>query len=100
MLSVGATLCIAPIEVMLSDLTRIINDIGITQPFITPTTTKLLRPDKVPHVEGIYLTGKLIPEDLAETQTARNCTVMNCYGPTKASILSVMPVTRSALPLS
>lgn len=57
MLSVGATLCMAPIEVMLS----------VTQLFITPTATKLLRPDEVPDVEGIYLAGKLVPEDLAET---------------------------------
>lgn len=67
MLSVGATLCMAPIEVMLSDLTRVINDMDVTQLFITPTATKLLRPDEVPDVEGIYLAGKLVPEDLAET---------------------------------
>lgn len=89
-LGVGATLCMAPMESMLSDLAKIINDMGVTRLFITPTVAKLLRPDEVPRVEGIYLAGEPVPQDLAETWTARGCTVMNCYGPTEASVLSVV----------
>jgi amino acid adenylation domain-containing protein len=90
MLGVGATLCMAPMEAMLSDLARVINDMAVTRLFITPTVAKLLRPDEVPGVEGIYLAGEPVPQDMAETWTARGCTIMNCYGPTEASVLSVV----------
>lgn len=86
-LSIGATLCMASMESLLSDLTRVINDMRVTRLFLTPTVTKLLQPANVPGVEGIYLAGEPVPQDIVEVW-APHCTVMNCYGPTEASILA------------
>jgi len=85
---VGAILCMAPFERMLSNLADVVNSMKITRLFLTPTVARLLCPEEVPSVEGIYLAGELVTQDLVETWTPY-CTVMNCYGPTEASILSV-----------
>ncbi|KAL7629878.1 hypothetical protein AAE478_001401 [Parahypoxylon ruwenzoriense] len=86
-LSTGATLCMASMESLLSDLNQVVNDMRINRLFLTPTVAKLLQPANVPRVEGIYLAGEPVPQDIVETW-APHCTVMNCYGPTEASILA------------
>jgi amino acid adenylation domain-containing protein len=86
---VGAVLCMAPFERMLADLADVVNSMQINRLFLTPTVARLLRPEQVPGVEGLYLAGEPVTPDLVETWAA-HCTVMNCYGPTEASILTVV----------
>ncbi|KAI5856762.1 hypothetical protein GGS23DRAFT_588514 [Durotheca rogersii] len=86
-LSTGATLCMASMESLLSNLTQVVNDMRINRLFLTPTVAKLLHPTNVPGVEGIYLAGEPVPQDIVEIWSS-HCTVMNCYGPTEASILA------------
>ncbi|KAM3069752.1 hypothetical protein ACMFMG_010461 [Clarireedia jacksonii] len=86
---VGAVLCMAPFERMLANLADVVNSMRITRLFLTPTVARLLRPEQVPGVKGLYLAGEPVTPDLVETWAA-HCTVMNCYGPTEASILTVV----------
>ncbi|CAG8086303.1 unnamed protein product [Penicillium nalgiovense] len=77
----------ASMKSLLSDLAQVINSMGVNRLFLTPTVAKLLQPAEVPGVEGIYLAGEPVTSDLVETWTP-HCVVMNCYGPTEASILA------------
>ncbi|EAW13719.1 putative nonribosomal peptide synthase [Aspergillus clavatus NRRL 1] len=86
-LTTGATLCMAPMESLLSDLAQVINEMQIDRLFITPTVAKLIQPVDVPGVQGLYLAGEPVTPDLVEIWTP-HCLVMNCYGPTEASILA------------
>lgn len=86
-LGAGATLCMAPMESLLADLSRVINSMKSNRLFLTPTVAKLLQPAEVPRVQGLYLAGEPVTPDLVETWTPC-CEVMNCYGPTEASILA------------
>ena len=90
---VGATLCMASSEDLLTDLASVINEMNATHLFLTPTVAKIIQPSKVPNVQGIYLAGEQVPQDLADIWT-KHCKVMNCYGPTEASILSVAGVIK------
>ncbi|KAL3421547.1 hypothetical protein PVAG01_07993 [Phlyctema vagabunda] len=86
--SVGAVLCMVPFERMLGELAEVINEMQVTRLFLTPTVARLIQPEQVPQVEGIYLAGEPVTADLVATW-ASHCIVMNCYGPTEVSILSV-----------
>ncbi|KAE8410745.1 tyrocidine synthetase 1 [Aspergillus pseudocaelatus] len=86
-LGAGATLCMAPMESLLSDLALVINSMKVNRLFLTPTVAKLLQPADVPGVHGIYLAGEPVTPDLVDSW-APHCVVMNCYGPTEASILA------------
>ncbi|OQE16304.1 hypothetical protein PENFLA_c028G04421 [Penicillium flavigenum] len=86
-LSAGATLCMASMESLLSDMAQVIISMGVNRLFLTPTVARLVHPTEVPGVEGIYLAGEPVTPDLVETWTP-HCVVMNCYGPTEASILA------------
>ncbi|EPS31251.1 hypothetical protein PDE_06206 [Penicillium oxalicum 114-2] len=86
-LGIGATLCMAPMESLLSDLAQVINSMGVNRLFLTPTVAKLIHPTEVPGVKGLYLAGEPVTPDLVEIWTP-HCVVMNCYGPTEASILA------------
>ncbi|PYH91183.1 tyrocidine synthetase 1, partial [Aspergillus ellipticus CBS 707.79] len=88
-LGTGATLCMAPMESLLSDLASVINAMAVDRLFLTPTVAKLIQPEDVPAVQGIYLAGEPVTPDLVETWTP-HCVVMNCYGPTEASILAAV----------
>ncbi|KAF1821211.1 putative nonribosomal peptide synthase [Dissoconium aciculare CBS 342.82] len=83
---VGATLCMAPMSDLMADLAGEINRMSVDRIFLTPTVAKLLSPEDVPQVRGIYLAGEQVTQDLVEKWTPY-CKVMNCYGPTEASIL-------------
>ncbi|GME52113.1 putative nonribosomal peptide synthase protein [Neofusicoccum parvum] len=83
----GATLCVAPQDDLLSDLTGHINRMGVEQVMLTPTITKLIRggPAEVPRLKVLNVCGEKIDVNILEW--AKSVDVYNGYGPTEATIL-------------
>ncbi|KAM3424660.1 hypothetical protein BST61_g6648 [Cercospora zeina] len=86
-LSTGGTLCIAPQDDILSDLTGHINRMNVKQVMLTPTITKMIRngPADVPGLEVLNVCGEKI--DMNILSWAESIDVYNGYGPTEATIL-------------
>ncbi|KAF2216891.1 hypothetical protein CERZMDRAFT_32461 [Cercospora zeae-maydis SCOH1-5] len=86
-LSTGGTLCIAPQDDILSDLTGHINRMNVKQVMLTPTITKMIRngPADVPGLEVLNVCGEKI--DMNILSWAERIDVYNGYGPTEATIL-------------
>jgi len=76
-LSVGATLCLAPQEELLSNLSMYINDLNIEQVMLTPTITKLISggPAEVPRLKVLNVCGEKI--DINILEWARSVDVYN-----------------------
>lgn len=86
-LSTGGTLCVAPQDDILSDLTGHINKMNVNQVMLTPTITKLIRngPADVPGLKVLNVCGEKI--DMNILSWAEKVDVYNGYGPTEATIL-------------
>ena len=67
-LSVGGTLCLAPQDELLSDLTGIINSMEINQVMLTPTITKLISggSKSVPKLQVLSVCGEKIDTNILE----------------------------------
>ncbi|KAF8471533.1 hypothetical protein JB92DRAFT_3287410 [Gautieria morchelliformis] len=83
----SATLCLAPMADLLSDLTLFINSMYVTQIFLTLTVAKLITPDDIPGITIILIGSKPMMPDLV-ARWAPRCTVINGYGQTGASIFT------------
>ncbi|CAK1358027.1 unnamed protein product [Cercospora beticola] len=85
--STGGTLCVAPQDDILSDLTGHINRMNVNQVMLTPTITKLIRngPADVPGLKVLNVCGEKI--DMNILSWAEKVDVYNGYGPTEATIL-------------
>ncbi|KAL8347227.1 hypothetical protein RB601_003247 [Gaeumannomyces tritici] len=85
-LSTGGALCMAPTDVLLSDIAGCINRMDARQSIITPTVAKLFRPDDVPRFERLIVGGEPLTPDVVETW-GRRCRILNVYGPTETSMV-------------
>ncbi|EXK83823.1 hypothetical protein FOQG_11982 [Fusarium oxysporum f. sp. raphani 54005] len=85
-LSSGGTLCMAPTDVLLSDITGCINRMDVRQAIITPTVAKLLNPADVPRFETLIVGGEPLTSDVIKTW-APHCSILNVYGPTETSMV-------------
>lgn len=92
--SAGATLCLAPQDELLSDLSGFINRMEIEQVMLTPTITKLISggPAQVPHLKVLNVCGERIDVNIQEW--AKSVDVYNGYGPTEATILMTVSKVR------
>ncbi|KAI0165441.1 hypothetical protein GGR52DRAFT_575533 [Hypoxylon sp. FL1284] len=86
-LSAGASLCVIPQDDILSNLTGVINDMGVEQVMLTPTITKFIRggPSDVPRLKVLNVCGEKIDTNILEW--SKKIDVYNGYGPTEATIL-------------
>ncbi|UQC76767.1 uncharacterized protein CLUP02_18282 [Colletotrichum lupini] len=94
-LSTGGTLCMAPTETLLSDITGCINRMDVRQAIITPTVAKLFSPEDVPGFETLIVGGEPLTPDVVEIWSP-HCKILNVYGPTETS----MVVTTKSIELS
>ncbi|KAF4344409.1 non-ribosomal peptide synthetase [Fusarium beomiforme] len=85
-LSSGGTLCMAPTDVLLSDITGCINRMDVRQAIITPTVAKLFNPADVPRFETLIVGGEPLTSDVIKTW-APHCDILNVYGPTETSMV-------------
>ncbi|KAF5254009.1 hypothetical protein FANTH_1191 [Fusarium anthophilum] len=85
-LSSGGTLCMAPTDVLLSDIAGCINRMDVRQAIITPTVAKLLNPADVPRFETLIVGGEPLTSDVIKTW-APHCKILNVYGPTETSMV-------------
>ncbi|GKT85942.1 bacitracin synthase 3 [Colletotrichum tofieldiae] len=85
-LSSGGTLCMAPMEKLLSDMAGCINRMRVRQAVLTPTVASLLQPSEVPHLDTLILAGEQVPRTVIETWSPV-CRVLNSYGPTETSMI-------------
>ncbi|KAF5720060.1 non-ribosomal peptide synthetase [Fusarium mundagurra] len=85
-LSSGGTLCMAPTDVLLSDIAGCINRMDVRQAIITPTVAKLFNPADVPRFETLIVGGEPLTSDVIKTW-APHCKILNVYGPTETSMV-------------
>ncbi|KAF6815312.1 bacitracin synthase 3 [Colletotrichum sojae] len=85
-LSTGGTLCMAPTDVLLSDIAGCINRMDARQSIITPTVAKLFSPNDVPRFETLIVGGELLTSDVVDVWGPR-CKILNVYGPTETSMV-------------
>ncbi|KAF5539387.1 non-ribosomal peptide synthetase [Fusarium mexicanum] len=85
-LSSGGTLCMAPTDILLSDIAGCINRMDVRQAIITPTVAKLLNPADVPRFETLIVGGEPLTSDVVKTW-APHCKILNVYGPTETSMV-------------
>ncbi|KAK8131814.1 hypothetical protein PG984_008252 [Apiospora sp. TS-2023a] len=85
--SVGITMVAAPRDVVLSDLTRTISELGITHIDLTPSLARLVHPDEVPSLcRGVFITGgEQLRQDILDVWGSKGV-IYNAYGPTEATI--------------
>lgn len=78
-LSAGGTLCLAPQDELMSDLTGTINNLEITQVMLTPTITKLVSggSSSVPGLKVLNVCGEKIDKNILEW--AKSVDVYNGY---------------------
>ncbi len=92
-LSCGATLCLVSSERMLSDLAGVINEMGVTQTFLTPVA-RLISPEDVPRLETLLCSGEAITADIIRVWAAK-MTLIKLYGPTECTFNATVGIMRS-----
>ncbi|KAK1988893.1 hypothetical protein LZ30DRAFT_818068 [Colletotrichum cereale] len=85
-LSTGGTLCMAPMETLLSDVAGCINRMDARQSIITPTVAKLFGPKDVPGFETLIVGGEPLTSDVVDVW-GPHCKILNVYGPTETSMV-------------
>jgi amino acid adenylation domain-containing protein len=85
----GGTLCLASSERLLSDLTGIINEMGVDHVFMTPTVARLLDPKTVPTLKSMVVGGEPLTPDVVAIWASR-ITLINAYGPTETTVMVTM----------
>ncbi|KAK7975300.1 SRP54-type protein [Apiospora arundinis] len=85
--SVGITMVSVPRDVVLSELTRTISELGITHIDLTPSLARLVHPDEVPSLcKGVFITGgEQLRQDILDVWGSKGV-IYNAYGPTEATI--------------
>ena len=85
-LSTCGTLCMAPHDVILSDLVGTINRMNVHQAIVTPTVAKLLQPNDAPGLKTLIVGGEPLTSDVVNAW-APDREVLNVYGPTETSMV-------------
>lgn len=75
-LSTGGILCLAPQDVIISNIAEIVNQLNIKQLMLTPTIARLLSPAQVPKLQVLNVCGEPITAEIAN-EWAREKTVYN-----------------------
>ena len=92
-LATGRTLCVAPQNTILSNLSEVINSMRVDQTNLTPTMAGLLHPDDVPTLEILATGGEPVTPHML-TVWAPRIKVYTSYGPTEATICVTTRIVR------
>ncbi|KAJ6076481.1 hypothetical protein N7499_008462 [Penicillium canescens] len=84
----GACVCIPSEEARLNDIVGTINDMRVTQACFTPSFIGFIEIDSVPGLESLVLAGEAMSQ--SQLATWSRIKLVNGYGPTEASVASVL----------
>ncbi|ORX92132.1 hypothetical protein K493DRAFT_377413 [Basidiobolus meristosporus CBS 931.73] len=84
-LSTGGCLCMARKELLLTDLTHVLQSMNVTLGSLTPTLASLLQPKSLPHLNKLIIGGEMMTTDISDRWASR-VRVTNAYGPTETAI--------------
>ena len=87
-LTMGACVCIPSDEEKMTDLASAINSVQPTWAFLTPSVSNLLQPCDVPSLKVLVVGGEAMSEENI-VKWGESVTLVNGYGPTEASVISV-----------
>jgi non-ribosomal peptide synthetase component F len=83
-LSCGACLCVASEAEKRDDITTCIYSMDVTWAVLTPSTSRLLEPEKIPSLETLVLTGEAMTRKDLRTW-ASGVDIRNMYGPAECT---------------
>ncbi|PYH87111.1 acetyl-CoA synthetase-like protein [Aspergillus uvarum CBS 121591] len=81
----GGTLCIVPDHERMNHLAEAVNRLRINWLFLTPSSTKLLRPEQVPGLHTLILGGEAPTSEIIATW-AHRVHLINSFGPAEGGI--------------
>lgn len=84
-LMIGACVCMPSQEAMQGSLTTVINDLGATWAFLTPSLARILNPDEIPGMRTMVLGGEPLSRTDIDTW-ADKLQLVNGYGPSECSV--------------
>ena len=85
-LAAGATLVVVPAGIAGGDdLTRFLDDTGVSVFTATPSVVRTLRPESIGALRLVYIGGEALSADLAATWS-EHAQVRNIYGPTETTV--------------
>lgn len=85
-LSTGGTLCMAPMDKLLSDMAGCMSRLRVRQAALTPTVASLVQPSDVPSLETLILAGEQLPQTVVNTWRPA-VRLLNSYGPTETAMI-------------
>lgn len=88
-LTLGACVCIPNNEAKMTDLASAINGLKATWAFLTPSVANLIEPAAVPSLKVLVCGGEAMSKENV-LKWADSLTLVNGYGPTEASVISVV----------
>ncbi|KAJ4316284.1 Nonribosomal peptide synthetase 4 [Fusarium piperis] len=87
-LLVGGCVCIPSDEERMNDLAAAITRLNVNWTLLTPSVANVLKPDSVPTLRVLVTGGEAMHTDHI-TKWASHAALVNAYGPSEASIISV-----------
>ncbi|KAK4867831.1 hypothetical protein LT330_007490 [Penicillium expansum] len=84
----GACVCIPSEEARLNDIVTTINEMRVTQACFTPSFIGFIEIESVPGLESLVLAGEAMSQ--SQLATWSKIKLVNGYGPTEASVASVL----------
>jgi non-ribosomal peptide synthetase component F/aryl carrier-like protein len=87
-LNSGGTVCMAPTDRLMSDLSGVIDEMNVTHSFMTPTVARLISPDEAPSLKTASVGGEPLSDDVLRNMADRR--VIQCYGPTETAMVITM----------
>lgn len=88
-LTIGACVCVPNNEAKMTDLASAINGLKATWAFLTPSVANLIEPASVPSLRVLVCGGEAMSKENV-LKWADSLTLVNGYGPTEASVISVV----------
>ena len=88
-LTMGGTVCIPNNESKMTNLAASIDSLKATWAFLTPSVANLIEPSAVPSLKVLVCGGEAMTQENV-TKWADKLTLVNGYGPTEASVISVV----------
>ncbi|KAE9399236.1 acetyl-CoA synthetase-like protein [Gymnopus androsaceus JB14] len=100
-LTSGGTLCLAPRDLMLDDLTFVLNTMNITFLETTPTVLSLVDPVNVPTLVAVYSSGEPLSASVRDkflslSKVGRKIRFGNGGAPTETTVMSVFTLLESS----
>ena len=85
----GACLCVPSEEMRMNGLKEFMRDTNVNWAFMTPSFARTLRPEDVPSLELLLLSGEAVPRDVFETWVGK-VRFINGWGPAETCVVSCL----------